>query len=76
MVLHFSTLTMNYQKEIKETISFIITSKRIKYLAISLPREVKDLHSQNCKTVMKETEEHTDGKIHLTDGSEKLILLK
>ena len=49
------------KREIKETISFIITSKRIKYLGINLPKEVKDLHSQTCKTVMKETEEDTNG---------------
>ena len=30
------------EKEIKETISFTIASKRIKYLGINLPKEAKD----------------------------------
>ena len=33
--------------EIKETIKFTITSKRIKYLGINLPKEAKDLYSEN-----------------------------
>ena len=35
------------EKEIRETISFPITSKRIKYLGINLPKETKDLYSEN-----------------------------
>ena len=35
------------EREIKETIPFTITSKRIKYLGINLPKEVKDLYSEN-----------------------------
>ena len=34
-------------REIKETISFAITSKRVKYLGINLPKEVKDSDSEN-----------------------------
>ena len=33
--------------EIKETITFTITSKRIKYLGINLPKEVKDMYLEN-----------------------------
>ena len=36
--------------EIRETISFTITSKRIKYSGINQPKEKKDLYSENCKT--------------------------
>ena len=32
------------EREIKETIPFIIATKRIKYLGINLPKEVKDLY--------------------------------
>ena len=32
------------EKEIKETIAFIIAMKRIKYLGIYLPKETKDLY--------------------------------
>ena len=35
------------EREIKETIPFTITSKRIKYLGINLTKEVKDLNSEN-----------------------------
>ena len=34
-------------REIKETILFTIATKRIKYLGINLPKEVKDLYSEN-----------------------------
>ena len=39
------------EREIKETILFIITSKRMKYLGINL---LKDLCSENYKILMKE----------------------
>ena len=42
------------EKEIKETLSFTIATKRIKYLGINLPKEAKDLYSENYKTLMKE----------------------
>ena len=32
------------EREIKETILFTITSKRIKYLGINLPKEAKNLY--------------------------------
>ena len=35
-------------------------SKRIKYLGINLTKEVKDLYSENYKTLMKETEDDTN----------------
>ena len=41
-------------REIKETIPFTITTKKIKYLEINLPKEAKDLYSENYKTLMKE----------------------
>ena len=37
------------KKEIKETIPFTITSKRIKYLGINQPEKTKDLYSENYK---------------------------
>ena len=42
------------EREIKKTITFIIATKRIKYLGINLPKEVKDLYSENYKTLIKE----------------------
>ena len=48
------------EREIKETIPFIIATKRIKYLRINLPKEVKDLYSENYKTLMKEIKDDTN----------------
>ena len=41
------------ERENKETLPFTIAIKRIKYLGINLPKEVKDLYSENYKTLMK-----------------------
>ena len=48
------------EREIKEAIWFIITSKTMKYLGINLPKEAKDLYSKNYKMLMKETEDDTN----------------
>ena len=48
------------KREIRETIPFIITSKRIQYLVINLPKESKDLYSETCKTLMKEIKADTN----------------
>ena len=40
-------------KEIKESIPFTITTKRIKYLGTNLPNETKELYTENYKTLMK-----------------------
>ena len=40
--------------EIKESITLIIVTKRIKYLGINLPKETKELYTENYKTLMKE----------------------
>ena len=42
------------EREMKESIPFTIATKRIKYLGINLPKETKELHMENCKTMMKE----------------------
>ena len=55
-LLHFYTI-QRLEREIKETIPFTFTSKRIKYIGINLPKEAKDpkdLYSKNCKTLMEE----------------------
>ena len=44
----------NHKKEIKESIPFTIETKRIKYLRINLPKEMKELYTENYKTLMKE----------------------
>ena len=47
------------EREIRETIPFTIATKRIKYLGINLHKEVKDLYSENYKTLMKEIKDDT-----------------
>ena len=61
-------LYTNYEKserEINETISFTIATKRIKYLRINLPKEMKDLYAENCKTLMKEIKDDTNRSIDI-----------
>ena len=48
------------EREIRETIQFTITSKRIKCLGINLAKETKDLYSGNLKTLMKEIKDDTN----------------
>ena len=48
------------EREIKETIPFIVATKSLKYLGINLPKEVKDLYSENYKTPMKEIKDDTN----------------
>ena len=46
------------EREIKETIPFIIATRRIKYIGINLPKEKKkDLYRENYNTVVKEIKE-------------------
>ena len=42
------------ERVIKESIPFITATKRIKYLGINLPKEMKELYTENYKTLMKE----------------------
>ena len=63
------------EREIKETIPFTTATKRVKYLGINLPREVKHLYSENCKTLMKEIKmTQTDVEIYYVLGLEESIL--
>ena len=42
------------EREIKESIPFTTATKRIKYLGINLPKETKELYTENNKTLMKD----------------------
>ena len=65
-LIHRKSLAFLYNKnerserEMKETIPFTIASKKIKYLGINIPKEAKDLDSENYKTLMKEIEDDTN----------------
>lgn len=62
------------EKEIKKTITFTITTKRIKHLRKDLNRKVKDLYVENSKTLSEEIQESTNknGKIFQSHEMEKL----
>ena len=51
-LLHFYTLTMKDQKEKLRKQSHL-PLQRIKYLGINLPKETKDLYSENYKMLKK-----------------------
>ena len=48
------------EREIKETISFTIATKKVKYSGINLPKETKDLYIENYKILMKEIKKDTN----------------
>jgi len=50
------------EKETKKLIPFTIASPTIKYLGTHLTEEVKDLYSENFKTLMKKIKDDTNGR--------------
>ena len=42
------------ERKMKESIVFTITTQRIKYLGIKLPKETKELYTENYETLMKD----------------------
>ena len=42
------------EREIKESIPLTFSTKRIKYLGINLPKEIKELYMEIYKTQLKE----------------------
>ena len=42
------------EREIKESIPFMIATKKIIYLGINLPKKTKELYRENYKTLIKE----------------------
>ena len=67
----------NTEREIKETIPFTIAMKRIKYLAIYLPKETKDLYIENYKTLIKEIKDDTNSWRYIPcSWSERINIVK
>ena len=56
------------EREIKESIPFTTTTKRIKYLVINLPKETKELYTENYKTLFKEIKDDINREIFLVPG--------
>ena len=46
------------EREIKESIPFTITTKRIKYLGMNLPKEAKELYTGNYDTDERNQRQH------------------
>ena len=55
--LHFYIVTMKNQEEKLKNQSH--STKRIKYLGINLPKETKELYTENYKTLVKEIKDDT-----------------
>ena len=65
------------ERKIKESIPFTITTKIIKYLGINLPKETKELYTENYKILMKEIKvDQKDGEIYHVLRLEESILSK
>ena len=45
------------EREMRESIPFTITTRRITYLGINLHKETKELYTENYKTLVKETKD-------------------
>ena len=57
------------EKEIRETTPFSIVTNNIKYLGVTLTKEVKDLYDKNFKSLKKEIKKISeDGKISYAHG--------
>ena len=68
--LHFLyTNNEKSERDIKELIPFTIATKRSKYLGVNLPKETKELCSEDYKTLMKEIKDDINrGKIFHVPG--------
>ena len=64
MVAFLYTNNEATEKEIKESIPFILVPKTIKYLGINLTKEVKNLYAKNYRKLMKEIEQDTHTHTH------------
>ena len=75
-VAYWHTNNEATEDEIKNMVPFIIAPKPIKYLGINLSKKVRDLHTENYKTLVKGIEEDTkNGLILCAHGLEELISL-
>ena len=64
------------EREIKESIPFTIATKRIKYLALNLPKETKKLYTENDKTLIKDQRWHKQMENMLCSLAGKINIVK
>ena len=55
------------EREIKESVPVTIAMKRIKYLGINLPKETKELYTENYETLMQEIKDQKRKKKEIKD---------
>jgi hypothetical protein len=73
-VVFFSTDNKQAEKEIKDTTPFTIATNNIKYLEVTLTKQVKDLYDNKFKSLKKEIEEDLkNGEISHAQGLAELI---
>ena len=56
------------EREIKKSIPLTIATKRIKYLGINLPKETKELYTENYKILLEEIKDDINGEIFHVPG--------
>jgi hypothetical protein len=61
------------EKKIRKATPFIIVTNNIKYLGVTLIKEVKDLYDKNFKSLKKEIQDIRRWKISYTHGLAGLI---
>ena len=52
------------KREVKKTVPFTISSKRIKYLGINITKDIKNLYVENYKTLKKKIEDTKKMEAH------------
>jgi hypothetical protein len=61
------------EKKIRETIPFTTATNNMKYLGVTLAKQVKDLYDKNFKSLKKKIKEDLkDGKIYHAPGAVRL----
>ncbi|KAF6090794.1 hypothetical protein HJG60_012182 [Phyllostomus discolor] len=64
------------ETEIRKKIPFTVATSKVKYLVVKLTTEVKDLYSENYRTLKKEMKTQINGSIYHIHGLEELTSLK
>ena len=72
--LHSYILTMTNQKEKLRNQSLSPLQQKIKYLGINLPKETKELYTENYNTLMKEVKDDINRWRDIPPGLEESIL--
>jgi hypothetical protein len=72
-VVFLYTKDKQAEKEIRETTPFTIVTNNIKYLGVTLTKEVKELYDKNFKSLKKWKKISEDGKNSDAHGLAELI---